>query len=426
MKIVVVGYGPGGAAAALAARMFNSKAEVTILTEETRDAHQKPGSSLALEFPDTESLRIADWSPEALSKKRVDVHLGVSVEGVDKKSKSLSTKGPKGTRSFDYDKLILATGGIPRVPQIPGSVLPGVFTIQDMSDTSEIGKRLDGMSTIVVVGAGFSGLETAERLMHLGKETHMIVRSRFMRRQLEEPMSSELRTRIPRAVKIHDGASPDELEGSNHVTAIRVDGERIAADAVLFMTGIAPNVSLAKELGLEIGSLGGVRVNEKMRTSDPDIYAVGDCVEMTDPLSGKPMLSPIGSVAARAGRQAGVAAVGGKKVYGDTMLRLQYDRIFGTDIVCVGHSSTTAKGVGIDTTVQYFDDSTEFTKAALVLDKSGRLIGGQVIAPRMGARLGYEILERVETAAVLKEKPLLKPRHERLKDHLESTFGPIR
>lgn len=239
-------------------------------------------------------------------------------------------------------------------------------------------------------------------------------------------MSSELRARVPRSIHIHAESSPDSIEGASKVEAILVNGERLEVDAVLFMTGVAPNTELAESLGLEIGSLGGVSVNETMQTSDPDIYAVGDCVEMADPLSGKPMLLPVGSVAARAGRQAGVSSVGGKKVYGDTMLRLQYDRIFDTDIVCVGHSSTTSKSVGIDSTVQYFEDPTEFTKAALVVDQKGRLIGGQVIAPRMGARLGYEILERVETGAVLKEKPLLKPRHERLKEHLENTFGPIR
>jgi hypothetical protein len=131
-------------------------------------------------------------------------------------------------------------------------------------------------------------------------------------------------------------------------------------------------------------------------------------------------------VAARAGRQAGVIVAGGSKLYDDTLRRLQYDRIFDTDIVVVGHSTTTATNMGLKTGVQYIEDPTEFVKVALVTSSDGRLIGGQVISPRMGARLGYEILERVESGAILKEKPLLKPRHERLREYLESTFGPIR
>ncbi|MCK5390712.1 MAG: hypothetical protein KAJ36_09485, partial [Candidatus Thorarchaeota archaeon] len=122
----------------------------------------------------------------------------------------------------------------------------------------------------------------------------------------------------------------------------------------------------------------------------------------------------------------GVAAVGGKKVYEDTSKRLQYDRIFGTDIVCIGHSSTTAEDMGVKTTVQYINDTSEFANVALVTDSKGQLIGGQVITSRMGARLGYEILDRVESGAILQDKPLLKPRHERLRDYLETTYGPIR
>jgi NADPH-dependent 2,4-dienoyl-CoA reductase/sulfur reductase-like enzyme len=214
--------------------------------------------------------------------------------------------------------------------------------------------------------------------------------------------------------------------GDGKVKGLSLGDKTIDADAVLFMTGVKPNIQLAEQLGIKIGNLGGIVIDEKMQTSEDGIYAVGDCVEVIDSYTNKPILLPIGSIAARAGRQAGVAAVGGKKIYEDTSKRLQYDRIFGTDIVCIGHSSTTATDMGVKTSVQYVNDAAEFAQVALVTDSKGQLIGGQVIAPRMGARLGYEILDRVESGAILKEKPLLKPRHERLKDYLESTYGPIR
>jgi NADH oxidase (H2O2-forming) len=321
--------------------------------------------------------------------------------------------------------LILATGGIPNVPNIPGTDLKGVFTIQTMADTSEIGKQLADMNKIIIVGAGFSGLETAERLISLGKDTHMIVRSRLMRRQLEGNMSEELMSRLPSSLTIHTGESPTSVIGDDRVKGLALGGKQIDADAVLFMTGVKPNVALAKQLGIKIGALGGIVIDEKMQTSKEGVYAVGDCVEVIDSLTNKPLLLPVGSIAARAGRQAGVAAVGGKKIYEDTSKRLQYDRIFGTDIVCIGHSSITAESMGLKTTVQYVDDTAEFAKVALVTDSKGQLIGGQVIASRMGARLGYEILDRVESGAILREKPLSKPRHVRLRDYLETTYGPI-
>jgi len=410
MKIVIVGYGPGGAAAAVAARMFNSDAEIMIVTEETLESHRKPGASLALELPDTSELAINDWSWDALSKKRIEVLPGTTVTPADSKLNSLQITGQKGSSTLDYDRLILATGGIPNIPGIPGTDLNG---------------QLRGMNKIVIVGAGFSGLETAERLVSLEKDTHLIVRSRLMRRQLEEPMSTELMSRLPNTLTIHEGESPTSVIGDEKVEGLSLGDKELEAHAVLFMTGVKPNVQLAKQLGVKIGSLGGIVIDEKMQTSEDGIYAVGDCVEIIDSYTNKPLLLPVGSVAARAGRQAGVAAVGGKKIYEDTSKRLQYDRIFGTDIVCIGHSSTTAEDMGVKTTVQYVEDPSEFAKVALVTDSKGQLIGGQVISSRMGARLGYEILERVESGAILQEKPLLKPRHERLRDYLETTYGPI-
>jgi NADH oxidase (H2O2-forming) len=426
VKIVIIGYGPGGAAAAVTARMFNSKSEIALITEETLESHRKPGASMALEFPDTSDLNIQDWSFDTLSKKRVEVITGTQVIGGDSKSREVHIEGPSGMKTLKYDQLLLATGGIPAVPDIPGTDLEGVFTIQTMADTNEIGNQLSGMQSLVVVGAGFSGLETAERLLALGKDVHLVVRSRLMRKQLEESMSVELQSRLPDHLNVHVGKSPSSVVGDGHVEGIALGDETIAVDAVLFMTGVRPNIDLAEKLGVKIGKLGGIVVDDLMKTSVNNIFAVGDCVEMKDSLTGKPLLLPIGSVAARAGRQAGVIAAGGSKIYDDTLRHLQYDRIFNTDIVVVGHSTTTATELGLKTDVQFIEDTTEFARVALVTSEDGRLIGGQVISSRMGARLGYEILERVESGAILKEKPLLRPRHERLREYLESTYGPIR
>jgi len=426
MKLVIVGYGPGGVAAATAARAFDRDVEISLITDETIQAHRKPGSSLALEFPDSEKLFIADWSYDALRKKRIEVNLGVRVISADTGERTLQTVDSKGKPStISYDKLILATGGVPAVPEMPGVDLLGVHTIQTMVDASRIGETLRDAKTVIIVGAGFSGLETADRLREMGKDVHLIVRSRLMRRLLEEPMSDELESRIPPGVIVHKGLSPERVTGNGQVKGLVVGSEEMLADAVLFMTGVSPNTELAKTLGLKIGSLGGIVVGPTMETSADGVYAVGDCVELMDSLSGKPMLLPVGSAAARAGRQAGVTAVGGKKVYSDTALKLQYDRIFNTDIVCIGHSSTTASGAGIGTKIHYLDDPAEFAKIALVTTKDDHLIGGQVLSTRMGAPIAYQILERIESGAKLSEKPLLKPRHERIKDLLENMLGPI-
>ena len=426
MKLVIIGYGPGGVAAAFAARAFSKDVEITILTQELSEAHRKPGASLALEYPESPELLISDWSYDALAEKGIKIVSGVSVYDADHKSKIIKLKENNGASSeLAYDKLIIATGGVPAIPNIPGNTLEGVFTIQDMSDASLIGAKLSGMNSIIIIGAGFSGLEIAERLLHLGKEVHLIIRSRLMRKLLEEPMSEELMNRLPTKLQIHQGASPDKLVGEVTVEGVSIGNQVISADAVLFMTGVKPNTQLASTFGIELGPLGGIKVNDQMETSISGVYAVGDCVEMKDMLTAKSMLIPVGSVAARSGRQAGVAAVGGKKIYEDKSLKFQYDNLFGNDVVCVGHSSIAADEQGITAKIHYIEDKAEYTKIALITNEDGILIGGQVIASRMGARVGYQILDRLKSKAVLDEVPLLESRHKQIKDLLELTLGPI-
>ncbi|MFW9911269.1 MAG: NAD(P)/FAD-dependent oxidoreductase [Candidatus Thorarchaeota archaeon] len=427
MKIAIIGYGPGGVAAATAAKTFDPSSEIIIITEETLPAHKKPGASLALEHPETRELEIRDWSYDSLKKRGIEVKTGVKVVGGDLDKKSLDLVSSDGKSSVvQYDRLIIATGGVPSVPELPGRDLPGVYTIQSMAETTVIGKELEKADTVVIIGAGFSGLETAERLCRMEKEVHLIIRSRLMRRQLEEAMSEELLSRIPRGIKLHIGSAPTSVVGTERVTGIEVGGEAIDTDIVLFMTGVRPNTSLAEKFGLKMGTLGGIAINNLTETSKDGVYAVGDCVEMIDSLTGTPRLMPIGSTAARAGRQAGVAAVGRDKVYSDTSIMLQYDRIFDTDIVCVGHSTTSAKDAGLETEVTYLEDSNEAMKVALVTNKDGRLIGGQVLSARMGARVGYEILNRVEAGSTLEERPLLQGRHEQILSLMERTFGPMK
>ncbi|MGQ4871124.1 MAG: NAD(P)/FAD-dependent oxidoreductase [Candidatus Thorarchaeota archaeon] len=426
MKLVVIGYGPGGVSAALTAKTFAPDADVIILTRDEIPAHRKPGVTLAFQSPALQNLGIPDWSPDALEKRGVTVRQGVEVTGGDPNAKELTVRTEKGTTErVGYDKLVIATGGTPVVPAIEGTNLAGVFTIGNISDALRVGERLEEVSSVAVVGAGFSGLEAAERLLSMGKEVHLVVRSRLLRRLLEPELSAELLRRFPSSLIVHEGVSPEQVLGSGVVEALSLGAQTIKVQAVLFMTGVKPNTQLASLMGLRIGPLGGISVNERMETSASDIYAVGDCVEMPDFLTGKPVLMPVGSVAARAGRQAGLLAAGGRKMYSDVSLRFQYDRIFGTEIVCMGESTTLAQSLGVQAHVTFAEDPAEFTRTAIVTDKSGRVIGGQVLSSRMAAPVGFQILHRMLGGSRLDEAPLLKPPHEELKSLLEETLGPL-
>ena len=285
-NVLIIGYGPGGSSAAIAARTFAPKVEITVISDEILNAHQKPGASLALEIPETDDLSIDSWSVESLKKRRITVLTGTTVLEGDAGNRILKIREPDGkTSTLSYDKLLLATGGTPRVPDIPGADLKGVYTIQSMADTSRIGGILPSVERIIIIGAGFSGLETAERLYNMGKEVHMIVRSRLMRRQLEPEISQELMTRIPKGVIIHQGEAPEKVIGSEKAEGILLGGKELAGDIVVFMTGVRPNITLAQSMGVKIGPLGGISVNKKMETSVEGVYAVGDCIEMFDAIN---------------------------------------------------------------------------------------------------------------------------------------------
>ncbi|MBD3405377.1 MAG: hypothetical protein GF411_04460 [Candidatus Lokiarchaeota archaeon] len=427
MKVVLVGYGPSSVAAATTLRAFDKDAEICLITREEHPAHRRPGVAHAIEHPDSSGIDIADSSFESLHEKNIEVITSADVISGDSSTNTLLYLDSKGNETqIHYDYLILGAGGVPKVPVLPGSTLKGVLTIQTIEDTIPIGKRIDSIQDVVIIGAGFSGIEMAEKFYKLGKNTHMIVRSRLMRRQLEEVMSTELLHRLPRDLHVHCGVSPDKINGDDSVKSVSVNGMEIAADIVLFMTGVRPNIQLAKEIGIRIGSLGGIVVNEIMQTSIDNIYAIGDCIELLDGLTGKPILMPIGSTAARAGRQAGAAVAGSKKIYDDISLRLQYDRLFNTDIVCIGHSSTTAKNLGLETEIHHFEDSFEHAHVSLITKKDGTLIGGQVISSRLGSQIGFQILERIEEKTKLDESPLLDSRHKQLDSLLDSIFGSIR
>ncbi len=427
MKIVVVGYGPGGAAAAFTAKTFDKSAEVAVLTDETHDAHRRPGVAMALESPWPKELTVPQWSLQTLAGAGIKVKTGVTVVGGSVEDNRLDCRAPNGSTFVEeYDRLILALGGVPALPPIPGVDLDGVFTIRDIRDASRAGEYLAHVSTVAVIGAGYIGLEMAERLKRMGKTVHLVVRSRLMRRLLEVPLSEDLAARVAPRVHLHLGRSPEAIVGEEQARCVVVGGDDLDVDAVLCVTGLRPNTALAKELGLELGPAGGVLVDEQMRTSVENVFAVGDCAEIPDALTGKPVLLPVASAAARGGRQAAVAALGRRKRFRDVSLRLQYDRVFETDVLCVGYSSTVAASLGVETDVEVIEDTAEMTKVALVTTKEGRLVGGQVIASRMASVVGLQLYKRVLAGVTLEQAPLLDPVHDRIRRLLEQTYGPIR
>ena len=207
----------------------------------------------------------------------------------------------------DYDALVLALGAAPVRPPLPGFDLPGVFSLRNLADLDAMCGWMDQHEAAhaVVIGASFLGLEMADNLVRRGLEVTLLEMSEqvmpLMDAEMVAPVSAEL-AKQGVAVRLGQRVAAIEPAGAHRLNVITQTKERFPADVVLLAMGVRPDVRLAQECGLEIGALGGIRVDDQMRTSDPAIFAVGDAVEVRDFVTGRTALVPLAGPANRQGR----------------------------------------------------------------------------------------------------------------------------
>ncbi len=295
--------------------------------------------------------------------------------------------------TIKYDKLVLATGSAPVRPDWPGASLKGIFTLSDLPDANAIKGHIAAAKTkeAVIVGAGLIGLEMAEALATLGlKVTVLEALGWPLPQLLDEDMAAPLAKHLEsKGVGLRCGERVTGFSGDKKgcVAGVLTGGGEVRAGLALLSLGVRPEVGLARAAGLETGARGGIRVNEYLETSDPAIYAGGDCVEVKNLVTGRPMLTPMGSTANKHGRIIGSNATGG---------RLTFPGVLGTAIVKVfdlnagrtGISAAQAREAGYDVLTAlvpaaehatYYPGAREFI-LRLVADKaSGRVLGGQAV-----------------------------------------------
>ncbi len=287
-----------------------------------------------------------------------------------------------------YDKLILCTGSVPKMPPIPGRDLKGVHTLHSMADADRMrawaehgrGKRA------VIVGGGLIGMEACEALHQAGVDVTVVEALPHVLGFLDSELALLVENHArAKGAKILTKIGIAALEGENGaVTRARLaDGREIPCDLVVMAIGVAPNVTLAREAGLDLGAFGGISVNEFMCTSDPDIYAAGDCVEVTNRLTGKKMLAPYGDLANLEGRVAGENAILGDTVRFPGTIGSGICKVFDFTAASTGLSERRAREAGFDviTAVNASPDKPGFMGAKPLVSKmiadskSGRILG---------------------------------------------------
>lgn len=388
-RIVIVGGVAGGASAAARARRVDESAEIHIFERGPYISFANCGLPYHIAGEIQDRSRLLIMTPEKMwIRSRVHVHVKHEVLSIDRPSKTIRVRRPDGLEErFPYDKLILSQGAKPIVPPIPGADLPNVFTLRDVPDMDRIIEFVDSRRprTAAVVGGGFIGLEMAEAFHARGMQVTVIEKLPHILPLLDHDLALDLENHVrgddfsilTRTEAKSFGPEGVELAGSAFVPA----------ELILLSVGVRAEVNLAKSAGLEIGVTGGVKVNARMESSDPDIYAVGDAAETTHMVTGARTRIPLAGPANRQGRIAGANAAGGHFLYAGAL---------GTSIVRVLHRTAGFTGlnsaqaaqagfsfftsVTVDPThAGYYPGSKPMTIKIIAEEGTGRLLGAQVV-----------------------------------------------
>ena len=324
MKVVIVGGVAGGASAAARARRLSEEAEIVVFERGPDVSYANCGLPYYIGGEIVERDKLLVTTPQRLRERyKLDVRTRTNVESIDRRAKTVTVRDLQtGAVSVEsYDKLILAPGAAPLRPTIPGVDLPGVFTLRTMQDTDAIKSMLDqGARDVIVIGAGFIGLELVENLISLGVRTTLVqlqdqILSPFDR-EMTTPLLAHLRSK---GVEVILSQTAERIErAETGLTVTLTSGKSLATSMVVLGIGVRPENRLVVEAGLEVGPRGGIRVNEHLQTSDPDIYAVGDAIEVRDFVMGNATQVPLAGPANRQGRLAANHIFGGQAVYRGT------------------------------------------------------------------------------------------------------------
>ncbi|MCA9259125.1 MAG: FAD-dependent oxidoreductase [Planctomycetales bacterium] len=393
MKIVVVGGVAGGASAAARARRLDEQAEIIVIERGSEPSFANCGLPYFVggQIVERKKLLVA---PAALlkSRHRLEVRTRQEVESIDRVGKRVAVR-PEGEEEAyweSYDKLILAPGAAPIRPPIAGIDLPQVHTLRNLEDADRLLDAVQGEGRrAVVIGAGFIGLEMAENLVHRRVETTVVE----LADQILPPWDAEMVAPLAQRLVDHgvhlalsDAATEFVPDGAGVIVRLK-SGRELPADLVVLSVGVRPENKLAVDAGLDVGPRGGIVVNGHMQTNDPDIYAVGDAVQVADFLTGDAIQIPLAGPANRQGRIAADHIYGRDSAYRGTQ-GTAIVGLFDMAAAMTGHSEKALQRQGTSYRkayvhpahhAGYYPGAEQFTLKLLFAPEDGRVLGAQAV-----------------------------------------------
>ena len=394
MKVIIVGGVAGGATAAARLRRLDEHAEIIIFERSGFISYANCGLPYYIGGVIEDKKELTLQTPDSLWRRyRIDVHVHHEVTAIDPKKKTVMVKDLDTGRIFEetYDKLILATGAKPTVPQMTGAALDNVFSLRTVEDTLKIREFVENRKpkSVVIAGGGYIGIEMAENLSALGMDVIIVQRPAQLMPPLDADMASLVHAKMRRqGVKLKFGSSVIGFEqDGDKVNTLLKDECPLKSDMVILAIGITPDTTLAKEAGLKLGIKGSIIVNEKMETSAQDIYAVGDAVQVKHYVTGEDALISLAGPANKQGRIAADNICGMDSTFNGSM-GSSVVKLFDMTIATTGLNEKSAGSAGIEVEkivishashAGYYPGAKTMFMKVLCDKNSRKLIGAQII-----------------------------------------------
>lgn len=401
MKAVIVGGVAGGATAAARIRRLAEQAEIVVFERSGHISYANCGLPYYIGDVITDPSALTLQTPESFfSRFRVNMKVRHEVTAIYPDKKAVCVKNLETGEVFEesYDKLVLSPGAKPAQPRLPGVGLDRVFTLRTVEDTFRIKEHINAHhpKSAVLAGGGFIGLELAENLRELGMEVTIVQRPKQLMNPFDPDMAAFIHSEMRKhGVKLVLGRTVEGFaENGSGVDVLLKDEAPLHADMVVLAIGVTPDTALAKEAGLELGIKGSIVVNDRMETSIPDIYAVGDAVQVKHFVTGKDALISLAGPANRQGRIAADNICGGDSRYpgsqGSSVIK-----VFDMTAAVTGINETGAKKEGLDVDkvilsplshAGYYPNGKLMVMKVVFEKETYRLLGAQIV--------GYEGVDK--------------------------------
>jgi len=386
MRVCIVGAGAGGRSASGRIRELDKQAQIDIFSTQSEIGYAPCEPPFVLRG-------VASWDDifypgKFFDKRNINVHLSTEVTDILRKEKRIIAGG----KSYPYDRLLLSPGAIPSVPPIPGLDGKNEFTLStNIADGRAMEKVIPRYTSAAVIGAGAIGIEMTLALMARGySHVYLLdMMENILPAGLDKDMASKVeRVMQEKGIELALSAEVSSIKSESGRKRIIFSDRELEVDLIFLTTGARPNIELAQKAGIEIGETGGILVNQYLQTSDPDIYAAGDCMESWDSIIGSKARHLMVTTAGRTGDVAGENLVKGNSTpYEGTLLTFAIE-IFGNQIGAAGFTERLAREKGLDVVSATVSSPTsrphlgdKILHHKLIADRrTGTLVGAQVIS----------------------------------------------